>query len=79
MSILKQIIEHKKEELATVMRSVPLAELKAKIADMKRTRPFMKAIKRDKDGPIRLIARDVPFRINRAKDHIRHDDFPCQR
>ena len=56
MSILNQIIEHKKEELETVMRRVPLAELKAKIADMKRTRPFMKAIKRDKDGPIRLIA-----------------------
>lgn len=56
MSILNQIIEHKKEELETVMRSMPLAELKAKIGDMEGTRSFMKAIKRDKGGPIRLIA-----------------------
>lgn len=56
MSILNRIIEHKKEELETVMRSVPLAELKAKIGDMGSTRSFMKAVKRDKGGPIKLIA-----------------------
>ncbi len=56
MSILNQIIEHKKQELETVMRSMPLAELKAKIGDMGSTRSFMKAIKRDKGGPIKLIA-----------------------
>jgi indole-3-glycerol phosphate synthase len=56
MSILNQIIEHKKQELETVMRKVSLAELKARIGDMKGTKSFMKAIKRDKDGPIRLIA-----------------------
>ncbi|GBE40573.1 indole-3-glycerol phosphate synthase [bacterium BMS3Bbin09] len=56
MSILKQIIEHKKQEIETVMRNVPLAELKAKIGDMDGTKSFMKAIKRDKGGSIRLIA-----------------------
>ena len=56
MSILNQIIEHKKEELEAAMRALPLAELKARISDMEATKSFMKAIKRDKDGPIRLIA-----------------------
>ena len=56
MSILNQIIEHKKEELEAAMRTLPLAELKARISDMEGTKSFMKAIKRDKGGPIRLIA-----------------------
>lgn len=56
MSILNKIIEHKREELETVMRNVPLPELKARIDDMQGTRSFLKALKRDKGGPIRLIA-----------------------
>ncbi len=56
MSILNQIIEHKKEELETVMRKVSLSELKSRIGDMDGTKSFMKAVKRDKGGPIRLIA-----------------------
>lgn len=56
MSILNQIIEHKKEELEAVMRSVPLAELKARIRDMEGTKSFLSAIKRDGNGPIKLIA-----------------------
>ncbi|MBL7032283.1 MAG: indole-3-glycerol phosphate synthase TrpC [Nitrospira sp.] len=56
MSILNQIIEHKKEELETVKRTTPLAELKARIGDMEGTKSFMKAIKRDKGSPIKLIA-----------------------
>ena len=56
MSILNQIIEHKKEELETVMRKVSLSELKSRIVDMDGTKSFMKAVKRDKGGPIRLIA-----------------------
>jgi len=56
MSILNQIIEHKKEELESVMRKVSLSELKSRIVDMDGTKSFMKALKRDKGGPIRLIA-----------------------
>jgi indole-3-glycerol phosphate synthase len=56
MSILNQIIEHKKEELETVMRKVSLSELKSRIVDMDGTKSFMKAVKRDKGGHIRLIA-----------------------
>lgn len=56
MSILNRIIEHKKEDLETTMRAFPLAELKTRISDMEGTKSFMKAIKRDKGGPIRLIA-----------------------
>ena len=56
MSILNQIIEHKKEELEASMRNIPLSELKAMTRNMEGTKSFMKAIKRDKDGPIRLIA-----------------------
>ena len=56
MSILNQVIGHKKEELESVMRSIPLTELKSRVSDMEGTRSFMKAIRRDKGGPIRLIA-----------------------
>jgi indole-3-glycerol phosphate synthase len=56
MSILNKIIEHKREELESVMRGTPLDELKARIRDMQDTRSFMKALQRDKGGPIRLIA-----------------------
>jgi indole-3-glycerol phosphate synthase len=56
MSVLDQIIKHKREELEVTMRRVPLSELKARIRDMEGTRPFMSAIRRDKGSPIKLIA-----------------------
>ncbi len=56
MSILNQIIEHKREELEATMRALPEAELKARIADMKGTKSFMSAVRRDMNGSIKLIA-----------------------
>ena len=56
MSILNQIIENKRVELENTKNSIPLADLKARINDMGPTRSFRAAIKRKKDGPVKLIA-----------------------
>jgi len=56
MSILNQIIENKRIELETVRKNVSLADLKARIKDMDPVRSFIDAIKRKKDGPVKLIA-----------------------
>jgi indole-3-glycerol phosphate synthase len=55
MSILGEIVLNKKNELASVKRSVPLSELKARLADIGPPRNFKDAITRDR-GPVRLIA-----------------------
>ncbi len=56
MSILNQIIENKKLELETARKNVPLADLKARINDLDPVRSFSDAIKRQKNGPVKLIA-----------------------
>lgn len=55
MSILKKIVEKKKERLAFAKSLTPLRELKSIITDIEKTRDFKKAIKRISDN-IKLIA-----------------------
>ncbi|NWF76978.1 MAG: indole-3-glycerol phosphate synthase TrpC [Nitrospirae bacterium] len=55
MSILKKIVEKKKERLAFAKSLTPLTELKSIINDLEKTRDFKKAIKRISDN-IKLIA-----------------------
>ena len=56
MSILREILRHKKAELSSTKRLSPLADLKARIRDEKSTVSFQEALKRMPGGPIRLIA-----------------------
>ena len=56
MSILDQIFDNKRRELAKAKRNVPLTDLKARIDDMDPVRSFRSAIKRDNGGPVKLIA-----------------------
>lgn len=55
MSILKIIVEKKKERLAFAKSLTPLTELKSIINDIEKTKDFKKAIKRISDN-IKLIA-----------------------
>lgn len=55
MSILREIVRNKKNELESVKRNVPLSGLKARLSDLDPARPFKEAIVR-KNGPVRLIA-----------------------
>ncbi len=56
MSILKEILKYKKEELQTAKSLVPLEELKAGLKDIAQARPFKTSIKRGSDGDLKLIA-----------------------
>ena len=56
MSILGKIIDSKKEELREVKSQTPLSDLKAAINDIENTVSFKDAIRRDADGPLKLIA-----------------------
>lgn len=56
MSILQEILRHKKEELKETKRLIPLHELKERIKDIEAVRPFRIAIKRKQNEPIKLIA-----------------------
>jgi len=56
MSILDQIIENKRIELENTKNSIPLEDLKARINDMDPVQSFRDAIKRQKDGPVKLVA-----------------------
>lgn len=56
MGILQTIVSKKKEELRDIQASVPLRELKARLADTGNARDFRKAIKRSPDGNVKLIA-----------------------
>lgn len=55
MSVLKRIIEKKRERLSYARSRILLTELKSIIRDIDRPRDFIKAIKRD-SGDIKLIA-----------------------
>lgn len=55
MSVLRKIVERKKERIAYAKSLTPLAELKSAIKNVPESRDFAKAVKRD-NTPIRLIA-----------------------
>ncbi len=56
MSILQEILKHKKEELAQTKSSLPLKEVKARLKDIPPAKSFKSAIKREQNKPIKLIA-----------------------
>ncbi len=56
MSILNDILKNKKEELQAAKISVPLAELKAMVKDVKPIKEFRNAVKREMNGPVKVIA-----------------------
>lgn len=56
MSILQEILRYKREELKQRKNLTPLNELKAKLKDIETVRPFKRAIKREQNEPIKLIA-----------------------
>lgn len=56
MTILQEILRHKREELKQRRSLIPLYELKVRVKDIEAARPFKTAIKRNQNGPIKLIA-----------------------
>jgi len=56
MSILHEILKHKKEELQSTKSDVPLSDLKARIKDMDVVKCFKTAIEREENQPVKLIA-----------------------
>ena len=56
MSILDQIIETKREEIALAKTRVPLESLKERIASMERPRNFFRAVTTPGKKPLNLIA-----------------------
>jgi indole-3-glycerol phosphate synthase len=55
--ILKKIIDYKKDELAAVKRSIPVAELNARLADLPPAKGFEASLRRvDGDGRTAIIA-----------------------
>ena len=56
MSMLQEILRHKKEELNQKKNNLPLREIKARLKDTPPAKHFQKAIKRDTGEPIKLIA-----------------------
>ena len=56
MSILRKIIEAKREELEERKRKIPLSVLQMRLAEAPEARPFAAVLKRETGEPIRLIA-----------------------
>jgi indole-3-glycerol phosphate synthase len=56
MSILQEILRHKKEELKQKKTATPLKEIKARLKDISTIKHFRAAIKRAQNKPIKLIA-----------------------
>jgi indole-3-glycerol phosphate synthase len=56
MSILQEILIHKKEELKQKKNSLPLKEIKARLKDTPPAKNLRTALKRDTGGPIKLVA-----------------------
>ncbi len=56
MNILDDILRNKKEELKLTKHRIPLSELKARIRDMDDVMPFRAAVRRERQGPVKLIA-----------------------
>jgi indole-3-glycerol phosphate synthase len=75
--ILDQIVAYKQEFVAHCAKIRPLAELKSRILDMTiATVPFVPAIQRDPDGPVRCIA-EVK-KASPSKGIIREDFDPLR-
>lgn len=73
MSVLKEIVEKKKERLAHAKGRVSLSELKSRISESEGPRDFKKAVKRQ-NGRISLIAEIK--KASPSKGVIR-EDFDC--
>ncbi len=56
MSALEEILKNKKEELKLTKSSVPLSGLKARLSDVKETRPFKVSVTRGRGEALKLIA-----------------------
>ncbi|HDZ01235.1 MAG TPA: indole-3-glycerol phosphate synthase TrpC [Nitrospirae bacterium] len=56
MSVLEEILNNKKEELKQTKSSVPLSGLKARLTDVKETRPFKVSVTRGRGEAVKLIA-----------------------
>ncbi|MBI4686375.1 MAG: indole-3-glycerol phosphate synthase TrpC [Nitrospirae bacterium] len=56
MSVLEEILKHKREDLKRIKSALPLQELKTRIKDTPQTQSFKSAIKRQENAPLRLIA-----------------------
>ncbi len=56
MSILKEILQNKREEVEKRKSLMPLPDLKARVKDVVATRPFKASVTRKADEPIKLIA-----------------------
>lgn len=74
MGILQAIIEKKKKALKDAKASLPLSDIKAKIADAEHPRNFLAAVKRAPNDAIKLIAE-----IKKASPSqgIIRKDFDC--
>lgn len=71
--ILNQILRHKRQELAAAESRVPLDELKSRAADCPPASAMAAALRRDKDGPVRLIA-EIKRRSPSAGDIVAEFD-----
>ncbi|HDK41636.1 MAG TPA: indole-3-glycerol-phosphate synthase, partial [Nitrospirae bacterium] len=55
MSVLKEILRHKREEVEKRKNLMPLPDLKTRVKDIVATRPFKASVTRKADEPIKLI------------------------
>ena len=76
MSILHDILNHKKEELKKTKSDIPLSDLKARVQDMDAVRSFSTAIKREENEHVKLIAELK--KASPSKGLIRKDFNPSQ-
>lgn len=56
MSVLGKIVGKKKERIAAAKARLSARDLRAMISELEAPRDFARAVKRDSDGPVRLIA-----------------------
>jgi len=71
--ILNQILRHKRQELAAAESRVPLDELKGRVADCPAAAAMASSLRREKGGPVRLIA-EIKRRSPSAGDIVAEFD-----
>ncbi|MBN2584747.1 MAG: indole-3-glycerol phosphate synthase TrpC [Planctomycetes bacterium] len=71
--ILNQILKHKRQELAEAEARAPLGDLKSRAADRPAPADMAAALRRDGDGPVRLIA-EIKRRSPSAGDIVAEFD-----
>jgi indole-3-glycerol phosphate synthase len=76
LNILAEILERKRKEVADAKRRVPVEELQRRIARVRRGRSFGGALRRAKNGPIRVLAEIK--RASPSKGSIWRDADPAQ-